>query len=606
MAVAELFDERVAMHEVGGSLKRGVAVAGNTAQDSLPKRTRVDQDEEAFSTQALRQLALLPPELQDAVIRHLPLADILVWQRVSKNFRHRIEAAALRERALCRSLGNAFPREVLTRDNYSHLLQPWLAGFSANPLGEDWPGAVFRPHVLWAAVTRTLCNTQQLTLVKQARFQLPGVRVNSARFSPSGKFLIIKVPPAWDLGRLPVHVFAWDGSRWGQGTSFAGARGVLSICFTVNEKRLAVADEKTQIHLWERLDTAHWQRTVRLTFYCQTHCARMDLLFSPDGRSLVMQGSHGWLHIWREDDQQQWPDPGQFASGFLCPIRGPVFSPDGRWLLVYSRFEQFTLFTLNREGDWLPYTSLAFREQANPARAFFRSDSQCLALLVPDSFLSLWQLQEGHWSERVVLRHPYGMAHAWFSPDGQNIVTRCSRSGALLWAQDAGGVWRPVQTLNRAAAGLSNVTEVHFDPASGWLIAADQFDPDNQGSSTGELWARDGSGQWKACPGSPLVAAHGLVVASTGQHLAWLDLRRPPADARVHDRLRLLEWKKGALMTKAQYPLLSVRPHQIAMDPFCCHLAVICSRAPVVELLRVQQASPLALPGRPDEEAAQE
>lgn len=576
--------------------KRGAVLKHPEPQDAPAKRTPAGSGSAGSNAgkSALWRLSCLPPELQDAVIGHLPLVDVLVWQRLNRNFCHRVKVAGMRERAVCRSLGLAFPHKVLTRAHYAQLLQPWLAGFSANPLGRDRPGAHWCRPVLFCALSRALYSSQRLALVKKASFRLPGTCTARVEFSPAGNFLAVTTTTAAWPGSLRVHVLSRDTAGWHRGSPFVGEQGALALCFAADEQRVAVVEDRKQVRIWDRSPAVSWHQTARVTPERWIAGARVDLLFSPDASSLVVHGAHGFLTILGTDHRHGWQICQQFATGYLCPLRKTVFSPDGRWLLVYTRFERFTLYGRNAQGQWAVHPPLEFREHGLPARAFFRPGSQWLALLIPDRALSLWQLRAGGWREQVVISHPYGITEAWFSPDGLNLVTRCSLSGVLLWQQDARGVWRVLHRINADPEGLSNVTHVYFDPASRWLIAGGEFDPVGPYGSTLEMWAKDNTGWWRAASdvnGSDLVVAHGLAVSRDGRHLASLGLSLPQDEEQTHDALRLLELRGGRWVTRAEYPVPFFRYRAVAMDPFCCHLAAVWSGEPVVELLRVQEAS---------------
>ncbi|MCY4473741.1 MAG: WD40 repeat domain-containing protein [Kistimonas sp.] len=590
------------------------------ATSPLPKCRAPDPDDDSSDHEKAVLWSRLPPEMQDAVIHHLPLADIAAWQQVNRDFAHRIRVAGMREKAFLRALGHAFAREshssleqdlttwrslgsarphaALSQDNYDAMLRPWLARFPTNPLNPEWPCGQFEPGVLFSAITRTLQASPHLALEEKRTFLLPVSCTRGApSFSPDGRHLIVNtVSSTRESQGAPVraatYIFSHDEAGWHQGSPFTQASVAAScICFAPDGQRVAVVEEITEeeggekcikrVQMWEKKQSAVWQHTYWLFPIRPIFWYRPLMVFSPDGRCLALQeGGLGCsLHVWDLDAAQQWRLSGVFVA-YDGGQHGATFSPDSRWLQVRSCGCGTMLYSQVR-GVWMPDPSLESAAHRVRGGGCFRPDSQRFVLCMRDDSLSVWGLNEGVWREQTSIRHPDFAQDDWypdfvqellFSPDGQYLVTQGSKS-LLLWGEDARGEWNALRVLNRLRPSQNRVV---FDALSRWLVVVHRDQP----FETTSMWVRDHAGVWDACPAAHLSCEHDqLASASDGQHLAALVY----PDMGEQDTLMLLEFQQGTWVMKArtQRPIAAYTVREcetIAMDPLCCHLAVTFSR----------------------------
>ena len=547
---------------------------------------------EDLGQEALRRLSRLPPELQDAVLRYLPLADILIWQKVSRAFCDRVKVSALRERAFCRAFGSAFPRAALTRDNYEHSLRPWLAGFSANTLGPDWPGRVFCPEVLWCAISRTLQMTPHLVLKEVGAFQLAGVSVRGVYFSPTGNHLVVSMDDrAFDPVDVATSVFTWNGENWRQGAPFLEGREAKAVCFSDNGQRVAVADI-TDVRIWEMGKVTDWKKTARLVPARPFFHRELCMLFSPDGRSLSIQTSDYNQYVWDLDEQQQWQLGGHFVttSEYWGNIpQKTVFSPDGRWLLVHSADERdFVLFSKDTQRHWTRHSALDLGLGLTACSARFRPGGQQVFIRAREDVFSVWQLHDGVWSEQQRFEHHgRGRSDFFFSPDGQQLVAE-ARSGLLLWTQDAENRWIVRDIIHVDQRNYFGMYDVRFDPAGRWFMAEELYRFRGRLSA---MLVRDSKGQWTSAPeaNDSLKSLQRRRPSKDGQHLVAL-YRPEEGNGDPPHELRLLGFRgTGAWVTKARTNIPFDSFIKTSMDPFCCHLAICCEDGKV-RLLRTQEA----------------
>ncbi|MCY4472390.1 MAG: hypothetical protein OXC07_06170 [Kistimonas sp.] len=549
--------------------------------------------------EALQRLSLLPFELQSLVLRYLPLADILVWHKVSRFFHDRITAAGLREQCVRRSLGRAFPGAAFTRENYTQLLRPWLSGFTGNPLSHDWPGALFRSDILFCAVTRTLRNSQCLVLKGNGNFSFPGLLPEETRFSPDGRYLVVKGFFHAEGGGLTsrhYRLLERKGLGWRQ-SPLVDEQGAYFIDFAADSNRVAICfKEKADVLLWEKAtqDPSGWQQLASLG--SERPAGRITkLVLSAWGAALAVQYANGELWVWHRHAARGWRCPDAFCTT-TASIQGnrTAFSPDERWLLLVScNLHQFSLYGRNEEGGWSLPVSVDIQASARPELALFRQYRNQLELfvLLKNGLLVPFELKDGHWFAQGHLQHSETITDICFSPDGQHLVTQCARSNAVLWEQNPSHLWVPLQVLNQALPRTHSLQSLCFDPGSRWLIARNSYSL--YYGDTREMWIKDSAGRWQHSPAGeegPLATCWGLAAGRNGQHLMALNASTP-ADQNVFS---LLELRGDTWVTRAQASVPFVCGQNIAVDPFCHSLAVIClaqSGHHSVEILSVQEGA---------------
>jgi len=575
--------------------------------------------------EALWRLSRLPLEVQEAVIRHLPLADIAAWQRVNKQFAHRIRVTGMREQALFRVLASAFPDAshkvlmqdlaawrslgsarlcaALSRDNYDRLLRPWLESFATNPLKKEWPGTAFEPSVLFCAISRTLQASPRLFLVEKASFQLSEPDTEGApSFSPDGLHLMVsskfEVPGRYGscICSTSCTVFSQNAAGWYEGSPFTQTPVVSCLCFSADGRRVAVMEEVTEgekekktnnrVLFWEKEKTGVWQQRACFDLAALFRLYEPSMLFSPDGRCLLLLEDKkfylGFPHLWELDVSGQWRLSEPYPLSPDTTGAELVFSPDSRWLLGFRSLGTGTmLYRRQSSGSWVADYAIESVAHLLQGGGCFSFDSQQLVLLAKDSTLTLWRLHEDAWSGQGSIRYRYPIDNVWFSPDGRQLVIRAlgirAKGEFALLEADAQGEWKTLRVLGES---WPYDDFAHFDPPGRWLAV---------GSSTGihdiaTLWVKDSAGSWTQSAMQLCGGCNSLVASSDGLHIAELELHVMGADVRLSG----FEQGRWTLRAVTERITTASGNQAIAMDSLCRYLAVTCYGG--VAFLRVQPA----------------
>ncbi|MCY4472388.1 MAG: WD40 repeat domain-containing protein [Kistimonas sp.] len=539
----------------------------------------------------LWRLAQLPPELQDQVIGHLPVADVLVWQQLNKDFHHRIGIAALRERALCRSLGSAVPWTAFTKENYDELLQSWLNGFSGKQRVVSRRSAGFDSAFLFCAISRTLRNSQHLTLRTTDRFAWPGWVVTEFRFSGDGRYITVVMMPRASQEESTRHlILERHGQEWRQGSAFVGEQGAACTCFTADASCVAVAETgSADILIWNRQPQAGavWENRQRLE-YENAHHSCVSMRFSPEACWLIVTNRDRRLCVWHTDD---WQLCGTFyGRDSMVRSNSDFCSPDEKWLLFFSGGgSKLALFNRNNENRLTGPAPVELGAGHIVSQAVFHPSAERLELflVLGDHSMVLVEPREGVWRVRDCLRHPCGIGNVSFSPDCKHMVTCCcASSGFVLW-RETRQQWTPLHILGRTAFlgevlyRESNQTFVRWDPCGQWIMAGTGFHPRDDGAV--EIWLKDSDDIW-TCHREPFTtwaASRLLAVAADGQHLAV---------AKGDNGLSFMERTGATLIEKVRI----YRPNSwnliLSMDPFGCFLAAADFYGEKLDILRVEEA----------------
>jgi WD40 repeat protein len=190
-----------------------------------------------------------------------------------------------------------------------------------------------------------------------------------------------------------------------------------------------------------------------------TQLDRPELIFSPDGKTLLTTGKDGTITFWEAATGQE---RATLQGSIKDSLSKAVFSPDGK-----------ILATITIDGNdrtvklWDVATGQERATLGTPNNKFFHGvifspDSKTLAMQGNET-VKLWEVATG--KERTTLN---GMG-ADFSPDGKTLVTaNAKRDGSKLWESK---LWEVATGKERAT--LSGQGLMAFSPDSSLVATSD-------------------------------------------------------------------------------------------------------------------------------------
>jgi WD40 repeat protein len=176
--------------------------------------------------------------------------------------------------------------------------------------------------------------------------------------------------------------------------------------------------------------------------------AQPDVVFSPDGTSIVTGGSATEIRLWSLPD-------GKFVRQFdVGPTQGgltPEFSPDGKILAVGHRNSKTSLF------ETATGRLIAVLPKESSQELQFDPRGQTLAVTYVDGSIALWRVSDGQLVAERKTQAEELYAVDW-SPDGKLLATAGRQGKITIWD----------------ARDLSMIRELDAPP---WVIRV-KFSPD--------------------------------------------------------------------------------------------------------------------------------
>ncbi len=300
------------------------------------------------------------------------------------------------------------------------------------------------------------------------------VQVNSAEFSPDGKYLALALDDGATLRelntsalhRLPMRVasgkglavysvaFSPDGDYLATGDEDAFARVwkrnlnekryeqqnskkygflVSSIAFSPDGNCLAIASYDKDVLLWKwDLDTTESLKHERLVDFVN---------FSPDGKYLATRDLSKAITIWKMESRRKLDFVG--SNGKSDAV---AFSPDSNYIATASDDNTARVWKIDESDGIREVRSvLSVPHNAKVNSIAFSSDGEYLAMGSNDNTARVWELDSGE--EKARMEHDNAVKRIMFSPDDEYLVTIGYDNIIRTW------LWRPMalEELKRKA-----------------------------------------------------------------------------------------------------------------------------------------------------------
>jgi WD40 repeat protein len=231
-------------------------------------------------------------------------------------------------------------------------------------------------------------------------------------------------------------------------TSEAGEFTYLA--FHPDNRRIAVADTKSQVHVW---DVVNGRKLHTL----RDHMSQVyGVAFSPDGRILASGSWDGNVRLWDVAG-------GRPVQHFRVNawVRSVAFRPDGKYLAAAAHDGTVSLWDIT-EGR------LVRRFEAHSGIACcvtFSPDGRRFATAGTDCRAKVWDTASCECLSTLI-GHAQQVSAVAFSPDGQTLATSSEDYTIKLWDPAAG-------TLRATLEGHTSwVVRVAFSPDGRWLASA--------------------------------------------------------------------------------------------------------------------------------------
>jgi WD40 repeat protein len=226
---------------------------------------------------------------------------------------------------------------------------------------------------------------------------------------------------------------------------------VSNLVFNPNGESLLAGTGDNNVGLWRTTDG-------KLLMTLQGHVGWVtSVAFSPDGQKIASGSSDSAVRVWRASDGSLLQTFERHTDG----VQSVAFSPDGQTLasgggdktiLIWRVSDGVLLKTLTGHTDWI--NSVTFSPNGNT-----------LASSAGDKSMIIWNLDNG--KQKCSIKMDNGMSSSLsFSPDGQWLAGDAIELARIWNAQNCS----QVQIIDAPTGKF-----VHFSPDGNWLVAVEQY-----------------------------------------------------------------------------------------------------------------------------------
>lgn len=292
-----------------------------------------------------------------------------------------------------------------------------------------------------------------------------GSTVNALVISPDGKLILT----AGGISSDGSAARLWNAATGQKLQDFKGHTASINYGAVISPdgKYIVTAGWDQTMRVWDAQTGQEVRQFVGHPDYFN------DLVFSPDGRSILTAGEPAVepdgeitgenakpLRLWEYKTGQEIRRFGENNKDYYL---NAVFSPDGKSILAAAN--------ILKEGKtilWDVATGRLIREYPVPpggsgAVAFSPDGKTMLTAGTRDGILRLWDVETGE-EIREFIGHTGGVPRASFSPDGRIIVTASGDKTARLWDIQTG------QELRRFIGHTAGLENAEFSPDGKYLL----------------------------------------------------------------------------------------------------------------------------------------
>jgi WD40 repeat protein/serine/threonine protein kinase len=226
---------------------------------------------------------------------------------------------------------------------------------------------------------------------------------------------------------------------------------VLSLVFSADGRRLLMGSSDGTARIWDA--TTGMPLTPPMKHDAEVICAS----FSPDGQRVLTGSLDNTARIWDANTGAPLTPPLRHGSNVLCA----AFSPDGRRVVTASEDNTARVWDAATGQPVTP--PLRHEDAVWPAA--FSPDGRLVVTASQDKTARIWDAETGQ-PATPALQHSGKVWWATFSPDGRLVATACEDHTARIWDAHTGApIGLPLQHSEE-------VTYIAFSPDGQRLVTA--------------------------------------------------------------------------------------------------------------------------------------
>lgn len=290
--------------------------------------------------------------------------------------------------------------------------------------------------------------------------------------SPAGKMLVT-TNPAHEVKGLDL-----DGK---ERFSFPFGEPIFDVDISPGDKYLAVGSFS------KKLIVFNLETNQQIADLSSDYEYISNLVFSPDGKSLLASYERPG-NVMKTWDTATWKEIATFShTTERFDYHDILFTPDGKSLVIASTRNDIEFFDLQSQ-------QVVQKLQGHPRAPYqiaFSPDGSLLASASDDQTVRLWDLKTG--KAVLVLRNQHEVGTVAFSPDGTLLAFGVWNEGIQVWAMDE--VLPPAPAAS-ASGEIAFASDLDGDFEI-WLVNADGSNlrqlTDNNAMDLSPAWSPDGS-----------------------------------------------------------------------------------------------------------------